>query len=317
MSETHEATEGAESTAGTESTFDAEFSAFLGYTFDEPEDDAGGESTETAPAGEATVAGNAGNDTIAGVSGNDTQVSPNETDTSQQAQDTDEVDPALLAAMAGLTSPQGADTQTAPERQAGEDTTTSTESTDYMPFQPTFKLPPETVSALFEAEDTETRAGALVGLLSAFGNTITALADKRAETRFQELITSYQGQNNERNVARAVHSHFYGKYPELDDYKPAVIKAFQVIAAKNPASAAYSEDVAEQVAKLAKAALAQSGVKFEAPKVAAKGPPRKASTSKAPGSGFDASSGRPGGGLETSVDEGPGELVDQMRTWGF
>lgn len=319
MSETNDAgATTASETGGTPSAFDDEFAAFLGHTFGDPnaEPEApvlGGPETSAPAAAAAEPAAPASTPLAVAPASAETPAANGEAAPPQDPAPSG-IDPADLAAMVGLATPKApATAEPAAESAPAPASSSSEEDAPWTPFTPTFKLPPETVSALFEAEDTETRAAALVGLLASFGNTLTQVVDERiAKHHAPRIQSSFDSSQNEQQTARAIFQDFYGKYTQLDAYRPAVQKAFQIVAQKTGMKEGYTPAIRDQVAALAIAALKQSGVVFE--EAPATVPPKevvKATPSKAPGSGFEAGSARPSGQIETG-DNGAADLVAEL-----
>jgi hypothetical protein len=319
-----------------DNAFDAEFQAFLGHTFgedtDSSSDDAAGsgEPQEQAPAQApaAPATPDAGQQAPNGDPTPGQQAAapvPQDSGTppapAAPAATGDEIDPALLAAMLGLGDGQQAPAPAAaPAAPAPAPAASSTPQEDesFAPFEPTFRLKPEVVTALFESEDTETREKALVGLLSAFGNTITTVMEQRFREhhtpRLQESFTSVVEQ---RQVFNAVNQDFAQAYPELAPYGAAVKKAFQIVGAQNP-SAPYTPEMRDKVGALARAAVKAGGIQLPdrpgqaapapAPAAATPAPARTAAKGATP---FEAGAARPGG-TGVNGDSGPADLVAQL-----
>lgn len=322
MSEAHTPQEPAFE-GNTNDDFDASWKQFLDSDFGTDdageftqagtEVQAGGDSTTAAAAGADTLAGGQGNDTISltletpNVSGQTGNVS-GETSGAQP-----EVDPALLAAMSGLATGAPAPSSVAPNEvqpQPVETKVTPALSADedkFQPFTPEFKLPPAIISGIFESEDTATREQALVGLLSSFGNaicqTIYATAQKEwLPKSFEQHYGAAQQRTQEQAVASAVSEDFYGAFPELKEYKPAVQRAMQVIASQDP-KVGYSPELRDKVGALARAALAQAGVVLKpAQKAALTGDSKQAPTPKG-STPFEAGGSRPSMGGDPSSPE--------------
>lgn len=330
MSEADNApTQSDDSGSADDTSFDAEFQAFLGHTFgpdteDLPPTDSGeGNTDEPAPAGDAPVipdaAAQAPNAEPTAGSTPDAAVPPDSGQPATAAPAADgEVDQALLAVMLGVSEAPKAGEQPAPK--AGEPapatSSTPTDDEDFAPFTPDFRLKPEVTSALFESEDTETREKALVGLLAAMANTITSVMDQRIRQhhapRLQESFTSATEQ---RNVLQAVNQDFVTAYPELAPYGAAVKKAFQVVGQQDP-QAPYSPEMRDKVGRLARAAVMASGIQLPArgapaPAPAAAVTPTPAKAAPKGGTPFEAGAARPGG-TGVSVDSGPGALLDEL-----
>lgn len=296
-----------------EQAFEDNFSAFLGHSFDGPDDeedkqtlggDTGGEESSSAPAAGDTPSSDApANADIPAATGEQTGEQPDP-----------EVDPADLAAMLGLTEVPAAPADPAPAPAAAPNSQENPpEDEPFTPFQPTFKLRPEMAAALFESEVPAEREAALVGLLASFGNAICQVVDQRyREFHAPRTVALTQRQMSEQSATQAVFSHFYGVNKDLLPYKNVVVQAMKVYAAKNP-GATYSEELATNVAKLARQALKASGINL-APAAAAPPAPARAAPSKAPGSAFEAGAARPASPLG-STDSGPADLVDQLSKW--
>jgi hypothetical protein len=295
------------------SDFDAEFAAFLGHSFDEPEDSASAEGeppaqdqqteqVETPPAETPPASSEAPPNA-------DTPAGDNEAPAGTP--DPEQVDPADLAAMLGLSEVPAATPEPVKE-EPKPSAAAPAEDEPFMPFTPTFKLPKEMSAALFEAEDSETREAALVGLLSSFGNTITQVIEKRFQEHYAPaLATRAISQVRESQAANAILQHFYGANQDLIPYKKAVDSAFALVAKKRGVNTPYTPELAAEVSKLTRAALRASGIQLQgqgAP--AASPPPKKAPPSKAPGSGFEAGASRPSGA--SSSNSGPADLVRDL-----
>lgn len=324
------------------SDFDKDFAAFLGHSFadPEPEESSGDPPVENepqasgtpatpaasvAPAPQSTpapAAAPANAETPAASHG-----TPAETPTSEIAPAAQPaaaaIDPADLAAMIGLgaepAGPAGED-RPAPTRSDPASSAPSADET-FTPFKPEFQLPPALVSGLFEADDTETRARSLVQLLSAFGNTITQTMEQRMREHHYGAIQSQVNEGLSQLQGRQViESYMWGKYPELQAYRPAVMKALRIVAAKDM-NRPTTPELFDEVANLVHATLAQSGVKVErktvpAPATSAPKTVKKTPVSKAPGNGFEAGGSRPAGVTETEDENSPTNLVRQLSEFG-
>lgn len=298
--------------------FDAEFAAFLGHSFDEPEDDPSPQSEETPAGAEPPPQGETPAKEPEGATPEPASAETPAVETPPaDAQPDPEIDPADLAAFTGLGQQSPQQQQAPADGAPGKDPSPATQEEDetFAPFQPTFKLKPEMSAALFESEDANVREQALVGLLSSFGNAITQVMEQRIkEYHAPRLASNIQGTMIERQAAAAVDQHFYGKYPELHQFRPAVQRAFKVLADKDP-KIQYSEDLAERVAKLAAQGLKASGINVSVKalqKQAAAAPAGspKASKEKAPGSGFEAGGTRPA--MSNSTEMSPDSLVRDL-----
>lgn len=319
--------------------FDKDFQTFMSHDFGTPElqeEDRGGEtqSSESGAAGADSIQAGAGADTVAASDdkskietgeGSDsaaTSASADGASTVQGGAGDDVVDPALLAAMAGFSAPAPEKKeQIAPVSSAVDKdgktapASSSEEDKDFMPFEPNFRLAPAVVSALFESEDPEVREKALVGLLSSYGNAIAATVMHEVKkvvlpatlTRYSESIVQDQTRN-------AVTNSFYAAFPELADYKPAVQKAFAIIAEREP-GIVWGEATAKKIARLAEAALKNSGVPVTVKGLQTAATEQKplppVDTKKAPGSGFEAGGGRLSSEVLNSA-EGPANLVKEL-----
>jgi len=317
--------------------FDKEFQTFMSHDFGSPElqDEDAGSETESASGGETeTSAASSGQDSISGADGADnvgsesapsndaTTSGENGQDSIQGANADDAVDPALLAAMHGLASPEPKKEpapSVAPDKDKTAPTTSSDEEEDFMPFEPNFRLSPQVVSALFEAEDMETREKALVGLLSSYGNAVAATVVAHVQktvlpgalTKFSESVVQDQTRN-------AVTTSFYSAFPELEGYKPAVQRAFAIIAEKEP-NLQWGEATAKRIARLVEATLKQSGIPItvkglQTPATSAKTPLPPVDPKKAPGSGFEAGGSRLSSDTLGSAD-GPAKLVEELTNF--
>lgn len=316
-----------------DSNFDKQFEAFLGHSFADPEPGmqsedppvedeppASGEpaSAPASPTTPAPAAAPASAVTPAASDGAPVETPTSEAAPAQPAEPA--ADPADLAAMMGLgpapVGPAGEDRQ-APTTDPTSSATPADET--FAPFRPEFQLPPALVQGLFEAEDTETRARSLVQLLSAFGNTITQTLEQRIREHHYGAIQSQISEGFSQEQGRqAIEGYFYGKYPELQAYKPAVFKALRVIAAKDM-NRPTSPELFDEAANLVHAALKQSGIvvprqdQTAAPPVSKPAKPvKKTPVSKAPGNGFEAGGSRPAGVSETEDSNSPASLVREL-----
>lgn len=303
-------------------TFDQEFNAFLGHSFED--DDKVDESSEEVPAdGEGPPTPPAAppaepKETPGTVPASAEPSAANGTPPAQPAGE--QVDPADLAAVMGFAAPTA---QTPPAASpAGTPAPASAEPAapePFAPFAPNFKLPQEIVAGIFEAEDTESRHQALVQLLSSFGNAVTQTIEQRIlQHHAPAMQASFASAAEARTVAQTVNSHFYGTYEDLKPYVPAVKKAFEVIAAKNP-SATYSPELAAQVANLARQALKAAGIQLAAPAAPATptgkpAAPKKTGPKAAPV--FEAGGARPGS-FAPSDGNSPEALLTELTQFGF
>lgn len=313
-----------------ERAFQENWNAFMNSSFDIDDNgefiDTGassGESTTAAASGDDTLQGGAGNDQITTQpEGQDSAAAPASSDAPLEGAPGEDVDPALLAAMAGLaTAPKPASEPAAPAASGTSadgnkpDAGSSEDDDDapFMPFQPTFKLDKALSEALFESDDVATREKALVGLLSAFGNTVIAVAEQRIREhhvpRLQEATLS---QFQQVQVSRAVQQDFYAAFPELSEYKPAVVKAMEVIQNQNP-GAPYTEELRNKVGALARAALTQAGVKLPArpgtQPASSAAPAPAPSPAPAADVPFEAGGARP---AMSGGDNGPADILEQL-----
>jgi hypothetical protein len=306
-----------EAPASEPTAFDAEFEAFLGHTFGGEEEEAPATSepaaAAAAPAAEEPAKAPAEEPKTDPAPAPANAETPAAEGAEGAEQPTPEVSQADLAAMLGLAEPQPAAAEPAAAPAAEPQSSAPAEDETFMPFQPNFRLPKETVAALFEAEDSDTRERALVGLLSAFGNSITQVIEQRFKEHYAPTVAARTlSEMQVRTAGQAVTQHFYGKHPDLAPYKPAVQQAFKVIHKNLGDKATYSEEIADRVANLARAALKASGINLTAPAAPAPTvPPKKAPPSKAPGSAFEAGGARPDVGSLTA-DNGPADLVASL-----
>lgn len=131
---------------------------------------------------------------------------------------------------------------------------------DWTPFPSTMTLPPAMVSALFESDDSNVRAQALVSLLVSYGNTITSLTEKRIrEVHAPSIQGRVQSAQAEQEQARAVNTDFYGAFPDLAPFKELVKKTFLAVQQANPA-ATYNQQTRDQVGNLAREAAKRMGL---------------------------------------------------------
>lgn len=309
--------------------FAAEWQGFLGHSFDNEDTqvdngtgEQGEESTSASTTGDpGSTAAEPNEDATSGTTtaAAAPQASGEPPVEAAPAVTGDEIDPALLAAALGLSDPPAA-APAATSTGTGESeasTSTSPEAEVFAPFQPTFRLKPEVVRDLFEAEDTETREKALVGLLSAFGNTITQVVDQRmTEHHAPRIQESFASVHEARTVETAIKSDFNQAFPELAPYGAAVKKAFQVIAAQDP-KAPYSPELRDKVGALARAAVKAGGIALPdrqaaAPATVVTSPPAPAKKEPLKATAFEAGAARPGGTGSTGGDSGPADLVNQL-----
>jgi hypothetical protein len=332
MSDTNDAGAAGSATdvaASEPSEFDKNFAEFLGHSFNDPPEEEGEADSGDEPAPEpkpeptpapaspipAPVAAPASATPTAASDG-----APTETPASGEgaaAPAAPAVDQADLAAMLGLASPA---TSAAPEPASSEPTSSSASEAEgtFQPFKPDFRLPPAMTAALFEAEDTETRAQALVNLLSAFGNTMTQTIEQRIMEhhlpQFQARLV--EGQSVER-VRGAVLSYFHNEFPELQPYQEAVRKAMAVVARKDP-TRPTSPELMTEIGELTHAALKASGIVIErkAKVTTPAAQPKKAVTktppSRAPGSAFEAGGSRPDALTSAPEANTPASLLAEL-----
>lgn len=231
------------------------------------------------------------------------------------------IDPAALLAMAtgGQQAPaqqqqpqgQPAAVEGAPKEPAAPE--------EFRPFVNAIQLPQPMMAALFEAEDTETRAAALGGLLQSMGNVIAQVVEQRmkevhAPAIQAAAVSGFQRQSD----AQRVQAEFYGDFPDLNtaDYKPIVAKAFEVIAAREP-NLTFQEAKAK-VGNLARQFIKQTtGVDLtpqqQAP--ANQAPPAPAQRPKPPG--FVANGARPAGTGNPPDPNSPEGVLDELIASGF
>lgn len=235
-----------------------------------------------------------------------------------------EVDPGLLLQM--FTGEPAAPAPAQPAAAAAPTPAAQPESSEIpMPFTAQMNLPDTLVATIFESEDPVQRKAALSSLMAALGNAVVGYT----ETRFNEVLAPRMAQQMQaaqvaQAQAAAVGQHFYGKYPELAQYKQVVERAGKIVMGQNP-NAAYSEELAEQIASLARGALAQMGkpVASTAPAAAPAAQPAAPAapqpTAPRPvATPYMAGGATPGGPLDAPADSNsPGAVFDEMQSlWG-
>lgn len=185
-----------------------------------------------------------------------------------------------------------------------------------MPFTAQLNLPDALVQTLFESEDPVQRKQALSALMAALGNAVVGYVETRVkEFHTPKLVQQFETAQSVKAQAAAVGQHFYGTYPELAQYKQVVERAGKIVLDGNP-TAAYSEEIAAQIAGLARAALAQMGKSIgtaPAP-VTPAAPQQQAAPSPAP-TPYVAGGVTPGGPLDQPADSNsPGAIFEQMQS---
>ena len=244
------------------SDFDENFESFMGFKFSEtppgeeevqqdpPAKPVNGEPapTKDAPAGDQqpkeTLDGGEAGDTVAA------------------GEAADEIDPAALMEMlAG--KPAAKTTEEVPAEGQPD-----AEPETFRPFANPIGLAPATIEALFEAEDTGTRAAALGALLQGMGNAITAVVEKRiAEFHAPKIQAEYSARAQQETAAKQVQETFYSEanFAYLRPYQASGVvgKAFDIIAAKHPDLT--FEQAMPKVGALARAFIKQSTGKDPGP----------------------------------------------------
>lgn len=321
MTDTHADTAGNEAAPVGDIDFDSEFASFLGHDFSAPHESL--DKVEEAPAPKEGEEGYVAPDPAKEPEGDKSAGNAEPAAPAPKAEPQPQegvttgaqalVDAADLAAMQGLTNPVKAAPVAAPQGDPvpGKTTPAGQEEETWAPFTPDFKLDTALRSALFESEDTDTREKALVGLLASFGNTLTTIFDQRMKAHYAPQMQShFVGSVESRQIYSSIQSDFHNEFPELKDYGPAVKKAFEVVAAKDPA-APYSPELRNKVGELARAAIAQSGVTLPTRKGAAAPAPAKPTPQRKtpPAAIFDAGGARPGGSVEKNS---PLDIVTQL-----
>lgn len=174
----------------------------------------------------------------------------------------DEVDAALLQQM--LTIPGVAPVEQQPVQQPVQQT--PAEEPVFKPFANNFQLPAPLQAALFESDDPQVRAQALVDVMVSVGNSVAAVMEARIKEHYVPKITQQAEQRFTQNTeVKRIDTDFYSTYPELEANRPLVTKAFQIVAAKLGTGAVYNAEVKAQVGALAKKALAATGVQVAQP----------------------------------------------------
>jgi hypothetical protein len=301
-----------------------------------------GQQTDSGTSGTDTVQGSNGADTVSSGTGPDTLSAGAGADTVSGQQQDPVIDPADLAAILGLgdgplaqpggqqttQQTQGGQTDQGQQGQQGAGQQgTQDKDEPFLPFNNQFRLQPETLQALFESDDVETRHQALVGLLAGFGNAVVQIMDQRIQEHHAPRVQAATVSSfTERQQAQAVNADFYGKYSELEPYSKVVVRAFEVVSAKHKGKP-YTPELRDEVATLAKTALKQMGVQLPNPTQSAApagasgqgqqptGQQRQSAPQRRnPGRTFEAGGARPGGLSDTGVNNGntPADLVAQL-----
>jgi hypothetical protein len=218
------------------------------------------------------------------------------------------VDPALMAAMVGLTEPtKPAAAPTVPAPAAVDD------NADYTPLPPVLKLDDNLINTIFQSEDPNQQKAALGTLLSNYGNALMALADRRMRDHYApKVVEQVQSAQTQRAAVDAMNADFYGTFPDLNNQRAVVAKAFNVVAQQHP-ELKYGPEARDKVGNLARAALRQMGVVAPAAAAAAT-PPVKAKPKASVG--YVAGGARPAGAGE--VDHNSASAVfDQITATNF
>lgn len=223
-----------------------------------------------------------------------------------------EISPEMLLAMAtGGQQPQ--QQQGAPAQPAAEAPKPQGEPELFRPFDAPIGLPQQTLAALFEAEDTGTRAAAIGSVLQSMGNAIVQIAEKRIQEHYmpmirQQVLTEFDQQSS----VRQAQADFYGAYPYLnrEEYKPVVGKAFQIIAEKHPTLS--FEEAKSKVGDLARAFIKQTTGKDPAPASAPADPPAQQQQQQQKPPGFVASGARPAGTGSPPDPSSPSAVLEDL-----
>lgn len=298
--------------------FQAQWDEFMGFTFEgaAPKDEAEGDQNNQDPPanGEPAPASNAS----PGEQQPQGEAEPPKVEGEQapKAEGGEEIDPAALLAMATGVQPQAK-----PEAQAQPAATPEPETRpeEFRPFSAPVQLPPQTLAALFEAEDTETRAAAIGGVLQAMGNAIVQVMEARLQqTHIPAIQQAAIDKFKLHTEITEAQKDFYGTFKYLDkaEYRPIVGKAFEIIAAKYP-------DLDFHAAKVKVGNLAREFIKKTigvdpapnedppAPRAAAPAP----AASKPPS--FAVGGSRPAGTGEPADPNSPEAVLADMLGTGF
>lgn len=232
------------------------------------------------------------------------------------AADPNKVDPADIIEMLGFgkgttaAPPSGDVTKAAPVS-----TPAAPNDEPFVPFNTDWKLPAAMTAALFEAEDSETRGKALVGLISGAMNTLAQVVDQRIkEFHAPRIVEGWNGQQQAARTQAEFVEDFYsenGGYPDLRPYGQIVRRAIEVTVGKNP-TATWAGSKAD-VAKLARAVVQQ--MTGQPAPVATKAAPAPLPPAKAQDQAFIADGARPAGAGNPTDPNSPESLLHDMANF--
>lgn len=303
--------------------WNSQWNNFMGHSFgDTPPDELENKAPEgDAPASSQTPPTNGEPAPVEGAppvtpqpQGTNTTPTPNADGTQQAGTETpkagEEIDPATLLAMAGAAPAPAPTPEPKPEGGA------PAAPEEFRPFANPIALPQPTLAALFEAEDTETRAAAIGGVLQAMGNTIVQIVEARLKDTHLPGVRAAAVEDFHRQAsARQVQTEFYFDFPylEKDEYKQVVAKAFEITAKNNP-ELTFAQ-AKTKVGNLARAFIKQTTGVDPAPTNQAPPAPSAPPAPKPPG--FVASGARPAGTGDAPDPSSPGAVLDELLGSGF